>query len=39
VLFAKPDVRGRVALPRTRADLYAPRTAGFRVTPHASWPV
>jgi cyclopropane-fatty-acyl-phospholipid synthase len=38
VLFAKPDVRGRVALPRTRADLYAPRTAGFRVMPHVSRP-
>ncbi len=38
VLFAKPDARGRVALPRTRADLYAPRTAPLRVVPRAPRP-
>ncbi|HEX6815887.1 MAG TPA: cyclopropane-fatty-acyl-phospholipid synthase family protein [Gemmatimonadaceae bacterium] len=38
VLFAKPDARGRVALPRTRADIYAPRTAALRVVPRAPRP-
>jgi len=38
VLFAKPDARGHVALPRTRADIYAPRTAALRVVPRAPRP-
>jgi cyclopropane-fatty-acyl-phospholipid synthase len=33
VLFAKPDADGRVALPRTRADLFAPGAAALRVVP------
>jgi cyclopropane-fatty-acyl-phospholipid synthase len=27
VLLARPDVRGHVSLPRTRADLYTPAPA------------
>ncbi len=33
VLFAKPDAGGRVTLPRTRADLFAPGAAALRVVP------
>ena len=38
VLFAKPDARGRVTLPRTRADIYAPRTVALRMVPRAPRP-
>ena len=38
VLFAKPDARGRVSLPRTRADIYAPRMTTLRVVPRTPRP-
>lgn len=38
VLFAKPDACGHVALPRTRADLYAPRAAVLRLVPRSPRP-
>jgi len=38
VLFAKPDARGRVMLPRTRADIYSPRTGALHIVPRAPRP-